>query len=92
MDAALQQRIHEALARPEDDGPVSEAVGLLLIHATDASVSDVHLNPSPEGLEILYRLDGVLHPKSRIDPAWSERFLGKIKVLSGLLTYRRDIP
>ena len=92
MDPALQERLRDALSRPEDDGPVSHAVGILLADAAAAGVSDIHLNPSPEGLDIFYRLDGALHPRTRIDPAWAERFLGKVKVLSGLLTYRKDIP
>ena len=92
MDQPLQHRLREALSRPEDDGPVGKAVEILLDHAARAGVSDIHLNPSAEGLDILFRLDGVLQPEARVEPAWSERFIGKIKVLSGLLTYRKDIP
>ena len=92
MDEKLGTQLREALSAPEDEGPVGKAVQILLGSATDASVSDVHLNPTTDGLDILFRLDGVLHPKAKIESAWSERFMGKIKVLSGLLTYRKDIP
>ena len=92
MDERLEKRIREALSAPEEEGPVGRAVRVLLEDASGAAVSDIHLNPSPGGLDVLYRRDGVLHPKARIDPAWSDRFMGKVKVLSGLLTYRKDIP
>jgi type II secretory ATPase GspE/PulE/Tfp pilus assembly ATPase PilB-like protein len=55
-------------------------------------VSDVHLNPTVDGLEVLYRRDGVLQPQGMIDRARAERMIGKVKVLAGLLTYRRDVP
>ncbi len=88
----LEERLREALARPEEEGPAGKAVGLLLDDAAQAGVSDVHLNPDARGLEVLYRLDGVLQPRARIDAAWTERVLGKVKVLAGLLTYRKDVP
>jgi len=92
MTATLEDRLREALARPEDDGPFGRAVEALLEDAAGVGVSDIHLNPGPDGLDVLYRLDGVLHPKTRIDAARAERFMGKVKVLAGLLTYRKDIP
>jgi len=92
MSAPLDARLREALARPDDEGPMGRGVRVLLEDAAASGVSDVHLNPSAAGLEVLYRLDGVLQPRARIDPERSERFLGKVKVLAGLLTYRKDIP
>ena len=71
---------------------MGRALAALLDDAAKAGVSDVHLNPTPAGLEVLYRLDGVLHPRAKVDAARSEQFMGKVKVLAGLLTYRRDVP
>src|SRR5438105_2267750 len=88
----LQDRLRETLALPDDDTPYGRALQLLLEDATTAGVSDVHLNPTLEGLEVLYRRDGVLQPQGLIDRARAERMIGKVKVLAGLLTYRRDVP
>jgi type II secretory ATPase GspE/PulE/Tfp pilus assembly ATPase PilB-like protein len=88
----LEARLREALALPEESGPMGRALAVLLEDAARAGVSDVHLNPSPAGLEVLYRVDGVLHPRARVEPARAEQFMGKVKVLAGLLTYRRDVP
>ncbi len=92
MATSLDDRLREALALPDDDAPVGRAVRILLEDAAGVGVSDIHLNPTTDGLEVFYRLDGVLHRRALVGPARSERFLGKVKVLSGLLTYRRDIP
>jgi type II secretory ATPase GspE/PulE/Tfp pilus assembly ATPase PilB-like protein len=88
----LQERLRETLALPEDDAPYGRALQLLLEHATAAGVSDVHLSPTIDGLEVLYRQDGVLQPQGIIDRSRAERMIGKVKVLAGLLTYRRDVP
>ena len=88
----LEERIRQTLALPDDDAPYGRALQLLLEDATAAGVSDVHLNPTVDGLEVLYRKDGVLQPQGMIDRARSERMIGKVKVLAGLLTYRRDVP
>src|SRR5262245_24760826 len=88
----LQERLRQTLALPDDDAPYGRALQLLLEDAVAAGVSDVHLNPTPEGLEVLYRRDGVLHRQGVIDRDRAERMIGKVKVLAGLLTYRRDVP
>lgn len=88
----LQERLSETLALPENDGPYSRALQILLQDAAAAGVSDVHLNPTPEGLEVLYRRDGVLEPRGLIERSRAERMIGKVKVLAGVLTYRRDVP
>ena len=88
----LDALLREALALPEERSPMGRALAVLLEDAARSGVSDVHLNPSPAGLEVLYRLDGVLHARARVEPARAEQFMGKVKVLAGLLTYRRDVP
>ncbi|HLY12387.1 MAG TPA: GspE/PulE family protein [Planctomycetota bacterium] len=88
----LQERLRETLALPDDDGPYGRALQMLLEDATAAGVSDVHLNPTLDGLEVLYRRDGVLQAQGLIERARAERMIGKVKVLAGLLTYRRDVP
>lgn len=92
MDAALDGRLRAALALPEDGAPVGSAVRVLLSDAAAAGASDVHLNPTPAGLEVVYRVDGALLRAARIEASRAERFVGRLKVLAGLPTYRRDVP
>ena len=87
----IEKKLDETLRLDGEEKPVGRAVGLLLEDAAAAGVSDIHLTPAPEGLKIHYRLDGVLLPMGCIDPARSDQFLRKVKVLAGLLTYKTDI-
>ena len=88
---SLEREFREALSRADSEEPVGTAVKALFREAVAARASDIHLNPSEEGLTILFRLDGVLQSVARVDPERAKQFVGKIKVLSGLLTYRTDI-
>jgi type II secretory ATPase GspE/PulE/Tfp pilus assembly ATPase PilB-like protein len=71
---------------------VTELVDLALGHARSAGASDVHLTPAPAGLEMRWRLDGVLHLVDVLPPALSPNIVARLKVLSDLLTYRTDVP
>ncbi len=65
---------------------------LILAEARSGGASDVHLQPSPEGLEMRWRIDGVLRPTGLIPPTLSGNVVARLKVLSELLTYRTDVP
>ena len=56
VDLAFEGRLQTALAGPEGGGPVGQAVSLLLENAVASGVSDVHLNPTGQGLEVLFRV------------------------------------
>ncbi len=71
---------------------VSRLVDLVLEEALRRSASDVHFEPTPRGLELRFRLDGVLHSLAWIDRTLSANIAARLKVLAELLTYRIDIP
>lgn len=67
-------------------------VAALLAAARQARASDVHLVPSAEGLEMYWRVDGVLQPVARFPVELTPRIVARLKVLARLLTYRTDTP
>jgi general secretion pathway protein E len=75
-----------------DPAFATEAVDLLLQAALAAGASDLHLLPTQEGLDIAWRVDGVLQPLALLPPAASPRVVARLKVLADLLTYRTDVP
>jgi general secretion pathway protein E len=77
---------------PESADDVGRAVDRLLRQAVAAHVSDVHLQPTSEGLRILWRMDGVLQPRGVWPVRWMPNVLARLKVLAELLTYRTDLP
>jgi type II secretory ATPase GspE/PulE/Tfp pilus assembly ATPase PilB-like protein len=64
----------------------------LLAVAESWRASDVHLTPTPEGLLVRWRLDGVLHTLGTFPSGDSTSVVARLKVLSQLLTYRSDVP
>jgi len=70
----------------------TQFVSELLAAACQQGASDVHLHPTASGLEIRWRIDGVLQPVGTFPPGEAADVVSRLKVLAGLLTYRTDVP
>jgi general secretion pathway protein E len=77
---------------PGDPRFATEFVNAVLRAARDSAASDVHIDPLPGGLEVRWRLDGVLHPLIRIEKDVAPNVIARIKVMAGLLTYEMALP
>ena len=73
--------------------PVVSLVDRILVGALEAGASDIHVEPQESGLEIRFRIDGVLHkqledlPKTLV-PAITSRF----KIMADLDIAERRLP
>lgn len=72
--------------------PIVEKVESILKSAVNTNATDVHLEPATDGLNVRFRIDGVLQDSERLPVAAREGVVARLKVLSRLLTYRTDIP
>ncbi|EED36618.1 type II secretion pathway protein E [Luminiphilus syltensis NOR5-1B] len=75
------------------EAPVIRLVNQLIHRAVDLSASDIHIEPFDEGLQLRYRVDGVLQdqpdaPQADLAPAIASR----IKLLSGMNIAERRLP
>lgn len=77
---------------PQSDEYVPEIVRLILSEARSARASDIHLVPGEMALMMQWRIDGVLHAVAGFDREIASRVVARLKVISGLLTYRTDVP
>ncbi|MEY4178715.1 MAG: hypothetical protein RLY70_2289 [Planctomycetota bacterium] len=77
---------------PRDTSYASHFVERLLAAVEEAGASDVHLQPTPNGLAIAWRLDGVLQPIGEFPAGTTTDIVARLKVLAELLTYRVDVP
>ncbi len=89
--AAEFAEAHGKLSAGSEDY-VPSLVSLLLHQARSARASDIHLIPGENALVMQWRIDGVLHSIAGFDRELSPRILARLKVISGLLTYRTDVP
>ncbi len=94
MPATISRQFEDSLAGLDAGDPqhVSRVVDAITAGAAAAGASDVHLVPSPNGLEMLWRIDGVLQPVWRFAVGVTPNIVARLKVLAGLLTYRNDAP
>lgn len=77
----------------EDTSTVVKFVRSTLYDALKAGASDIHLETSPQGLQVKYRIDGVLNEVGGIAGLMqAEQAISRIKVMSELDIAERRIP
>src|SRR5688572_16103583 len=67
-------------------------VDKLLDDAVKRGASDIHLEPTAEGLEVRLRVDGLLEMLDRVDASTGRSMVTRLMVMAHLLTYRLDVP
>ncbi|RDS93107.1 GspE/PulE family protein [Pseudomonas fluorescens] len=88
---AVQEISLSSIAR--DDNPVVRLVNSMLFDALQSRASDVHVETTPQGLVIKYRIDGVLQQMGQASGMdMAEQALSRIKVLSELDIGERRVP
>lgn len=71
---------------------VAGLVDDLLARGLAAAASDLHFEPTEEGLLVRARVDGQLLDLELLPLRLAENVIARLKVLASLLTYRIDIP
>jgi general secretion pathway protein E len=86
--------LRDVLALFDQSSPryATEVVERVLAEARKAGASDVHFQPDADGLELRWRVDGVLQPVGRLSVKVAPNVVARLKVLAELLTYRNDVP
>lgn len=94
MNQSLQALVAKELAGfdPRDPQYAVQVVDRLLAFGPRQQASDLHLQPTPAGLEVKFRIDGVLQAAAMLPLPVAANVIARLKVLSELLTYRTDIP
>ena len=77
----------------EDASPVVKIVNSTLYDGLKEGASDIHLRRTTRGMQIKYRIDGVLVPVTHIDGGeTAEQMISRIKVLAELDIAERRVP
>jgi len=91
VSQAAQEISLSSIAR--DDNPVVRLVNSMLFDALQSRASDIHVESTPQGLVIKYRIDGVLQQMGQASGMdMAEQALSRIKVLSELDIGERRVP
>jgi type II secretory ATPase GspE/PulE/Tfp pilus assembly ATPase PilB-like protein len=86
--------LSDAIAKldPADPRYATDAVDRVLSAARSIGASDIHFQPGAGGLDLAWRLDGVLLPVASLPIRIAPNIVARLKVLAELLTYRTDVP
>jgi general secretion pathway protein E len=90
-DAGVEDLSFQSIT--EDASPVVRLVRSTLYDALKADASDIHLESTPQGLAIKYRIDGVLVAIGQVgDVEVAEQAVSRIKVMAELDIAERRVP
>ena len=67
-----------------NQAPVIKMVNVTILEALRARASDIHLESTPEGLRIRYRVDGILREMQRPPRQYQLAVISRIKIMANL--------
>ncbi|MEV8505156.1 ATPase, T2SS/T4P/T4SS family [Actinoplanes sp. NPDC051475] len=81
-----------AQATSADDAPIVRYVNNLIEQAVQNRASDLHLEPTEEGLRVRYRIDGVLHELDMVSRGVMSALISRLKIMSGVDITEKRVP
>ncbi|MBT9174930.1 MAG: putative type II secretion system protein HxcR [candidate division WS2 bacterium] len=76
--------VEEEVTPVSVDTPVVKFTDSLITDAISNNASDIHFDPTPEGIRIRYRVDGMLSDVMNITSGIEEAVISRFKVLGGM--------
>lgn len=74
------------------DAPIIKLVNGILVKAISEDVSDIHIEPFEDFLQVRYRLDGLLFKAMNLPVSIKNAVNSRIKILAGLNIAERRVP
>ena len=74
------------------EAPVVRWVNQMIIRAVRERASDIHIEPTREGLTVRYRIDGILHPIVSPKKALQLAVVSRIKIMSRMNIAEKRVP
>jgi type II secretory ATPase GspE/PulE/Tfp pilus assembly ATPase PilB-like protein len=80
------------LDRIANDAPIVNLVNSLVLQAWNDGASDIHFDAQEHGMQVRFRVDGVLLPVETIRRDWQMAVASRIKVMAQLNIMERRLP
>lgn len=74
------------------DAPVTKIVATILRYAVEGGASDIHIEPTPEKVQVRFRMDGELHTSLELPAKVHAAVVARIKILAQLRLDERRKP
>ncbi|MEK7542324.1 MAG: GspE/PulE family protein [Patescibacteria group bacterium] len=71
-------------AQLKEEAPITKMVAVILRNAVEGGASDVHIEPSRDGLRVRFRFLGDLHPSLMLPANVSQTIVSRLKILANM--------
>jgi type IV pilus assembly protein PilB len=76
----------------EDDAPIVKLVHSIIHKAIEQGASDIHCDPTPGDMRVLFRMDGLLSPAATVARRMAPGLVSRIKIMASLDIAERRVP
>ncbi len=84
--------VFDLLDQTRSQSPIIQLLNLILTEAIQQSASDIHFEPSENGMRVRYRIDGVLQNRHAPAQDYQMQLLTRIKVMAKLDIAEHRLP
>ncbi len=89
---SVEDQANENIRTLVQDSPISKALSTILEYAAKNNASDVHIEPTPNGLKIRCRIDGVLREIMKLPKSTEPPLVSRIKILANMKIDEHRVP
>ncbi len=75
-----------------NEAPVIKLVNLMITEALKSRASDIHIEPSEEGITVRYRIDGVLYSVLSPPKNYQQAIISRVKIMAHLNIAENRLP
>jgi type IV pilus assembly protein PilB len=76
----------------DDDAPIVQVVNKIVVQALRDRASDVHIEPTDDGVHVRFRVDGALHEVLALPADMGPALISRIKILASMNIVERRRP
>lgn len=88
---SIEEEGYDLLAQ-KADSPLIQLLNAMLTEAIQQGASDIHFEPTENGLTVRYRIDGVLQPRHAPPKEYQSQLITRIKVMAALDIAEHRLP
>ncbi|MDO9353107.1 MAG: GspE/PulE family protein, partial [Solirubrobacteraceae bacterium] len=91
-EVAAPEEVNDLRETTDDEGPTVKIVQSVIAQAVERRASDIHFDPTSEGLKVRFRIDGVVHEVTSVPRQLAASVVSRLKILSELNIAERRMP
>lgn len=84
--------VYDLLDRRRDQATIVKLINVILTEAIQQGASDIHFDPTEDGLKVRYRIDGVLQLRHSPAAEYQQQLITRIKVMSKMDIAEHRLP